>query len=342
MLYVGIGHHLQKALETYQKKEQQEIISQIRNEQQEINDLILAHQQIWNFLEKYNLTDFSDADAFYDLFYDEDIRFAYILTFKKLTKAFNVVMPRKEALDYWQDYKNFIAINHLAYQHFRDARFSLKGIPKKLRNIADEFLKSHGIELKVAPISIIDDNFETLTNSHTRTNTKAATVEHAIRNYINLNFNEDPELFLSFSEKLEQILTEFQDNWERIYEEVEKLRKEIKSKEHENTYGLNRKTQMPIFRIFKAQLFDNRELNEDEITQNVNLTLHTFNIIKQEVQTAGFWNSIPAQNRLKEELQKLFLSRDFASYPNILPKRKELITRLLEWSRENHSKIIGE
>ncbi|MEA5502265.1 type I restriction enzyme endonuclease domain-containing protein [Halotia wernerae UHCC 0503] len=315
--YVGIGHHLKKALDTYQEKEQQEIINQISNEQQEINDLILAHREIWELLEQYNLTDFSDADAFYDFFYNEDIRFAYILAFKKLTKAFNVVMPRKEALDYWQDYKNFIAINNLAYKHFRDARFSLKGIPEKLRNIADEFLKSNGIEQKVAPLSIIDDNFETLANSHIRTKTKAATVEHAIRHSINLNLNEDPELFLSFAEKLEQILTEFQDNWESIYAEIEKLRKEIKSKEQENTYGLDRKKQMPIFRIFKAQLFDHRELNEDEITQNVNLTLHTFNLIKQEVQTAGFWTSIPAQNRLKEELQKLFLSPDFASYTNI-------------------------
>ncbi len=65
-------------------------------------------------------------------------------------------------------------------------------------------------------------------------------------------------------------------------------------------------------------------------------------MIKQEVQTAGFWDSIPAQNRLKEELQKLFLSAEFVSYPNIFKQRKEILTRLLEWSRENHSKIIGE
>jgi type I restriction enzyme R subunit len=341
--YVGVGHHLTKALENYQEKEQQEIINQIRDEQQEINDLILAHREIWELLQQYNLTDFNDADAFYDLFYDEDIRFAYILAFKKLTTALNIVMPRKEALDYWQDYKNFLAINNLAYKHFRDARFSLKGIPEKLRNIADEFLKSHSIDQKIAPISILDDNFETLTNSHTRTKTKAASVEHAIRNYINSNLNEDPELFISFTEKLEQILTEFQDNWERIYTEIEKLRQEIKSKEEENTYGLDRKKQMPIFRIFKAQLFNNRELNQEEITQNVNLTLHTFNVIKQEVQTAGFWDSIPAQNRLKEELQELLLlSADSNSYPKIFKERKEIITRLLEWSRENHSKIIGE
>jgi type I restriction enzyme R subunit len=66
-------------------------------------------------------------------------------------------------------------------------------------------------------------------------------------------------------------------------------------------------------------------------------------VIKQEVQTAGFWDSIPAQNRLKEELQELLLlSADSNSYPKIFKERKEIITRLLEWSRENHSKIIGE
>jgi type I restriction enzyme R subunit len=167
-------------------------------------------------------------------------------------------------------------------------------------------------------------------------------VEHAIRHYIDVNISEDPELFLSFSSELERIFQEFQDNWDRIYEELEKLRQRIRAKEQEYTYGLDRKKQMPLFRIFRAELFENRELSEDEIAQNVNLTQHTFNLIEQEVRAAGFWSSTPAQNRLKAELQNLFLSEQFVSYPNIFSKRKELLSRLMEWARENHGVITQE
>jgi type I restriction enzyme R subunit len=215
----------------------------------------------------------------------------------------------------------------------------MKGIPEKLRSISDEFLKSRGIDQKVASISILDDEFQKEVQKRKRSKTKAAEVEHAIRHYIDINISEDPELFLSFSDELDRIFQEFQDNWDKIYEELEKLRQRIRAKEQEYTYGLDRKKQMPLFRIFKTELFENRELNEDEIAQNVNLTQHTFNHIAQEVQAAGFWSSIPAQNRLKAELQKLFLSEQFVKYPNILSKRKELISRLMEWARENHGVI---
>ena len=96
----------------------------------------------------------------------------------------------------------------------------------------------------------------------------------------------------------------------------------------------------PIFGIFRAELFDNRELSEDEIAQNVDLTQNTFNLIQREIQSAGFWGSIPAQNRLKADLQQLFLSPRFHSYPNMMSKWRPLITRLMEWARENHDAIV--
>ena len=106
---------------------------------------------------------------------------------------------------------------------------------------------------------------------------------------------------------LELILQQFADNWQTIYEELEKLRQKIVAKEKEQTYGLDRKRQMPIFRILHAELFAGRELSDDEIAQLVDLTQNVFNPIAREIRAAGFWDSIPAQNRLKAELQQLFL-----------------------------------
>ncbi|MGH7454495.1 MAG: type I restriction endonuclease subunit R, partial [bacterium] len=191
-------------------------------------------------------------------------------------------------------------------------------------------------------ISIIDADFQKDVHARKRSKTKAAEVEHAIRHFVDVNIDEDPELFSSFAAALEKILKDFKDNWDRIYQELEKLRQQIEAKEREQTYGLNRKKQMPIFRIFKAELFDNRELTEDEIAQNVNLTQNAFNVILPEVRTAGFWNSIPAQNRLKSDLQQLFLSVQFSTYPNMMNKWRPLISRLMEWAKENHGIIIRD
>lgn len=341
--YVGIGHHLKRALDVYAEKELQEIVESISDSDAELNDLIKAHNDIWNFLKVYGLDDLSDSDAFFDVFYDEDIRFEYIKLYNKLTSCFNIVLPRKEALEFFNDWKAFTEINALANKHFRDGRFSMKGIPPKLRAIADEFLISKGIEQQIAPISIIaDDFFDRVVATKKREKTKAAEVEHAIRHFIDLNIDEDPELFASFSKALEEILQNFKGNWKVIYEELEKLRERIRNREKEETYGLDRKKQMPFFRIFKAEIFDNRDLSEDEIARNVNLTQHIFNLVATEIKLTGFWDSTPAQLKLKAELQKILLSPEFKDLPKIIIKRNEIISRIMELSRTNHFKIINE
>ena len=341
--YVGVGHHLKRALDTYAEKELQEIIDCISDDDAELNELIKAHQDIWNFLKVYGLEDLSDSDAFFDVFYDEDIRFEYIKLYNTLTSCFNTVLPRKEALEFFNDWKAFTEINALANKHFRDGRFSMKGIPPKLRAIADEYLISKGIEQQVAPISIIaDDFFSKVVANKKREKTKAAEVEHAIRHFIDLNIDEDPELFASFAKALEEILQNFRGNWKVIYEELEKLREKIRNREKEETYGLDRKKQMPFFRIFKAELFDNRDLSEDEIARNVNLTQHIFNLVTTEIKLTGFWDSTPAQLKLKAELQKMLLSPEFKDLPNIITKRNEIISRIMELAKTNHFKIIND
>jgi len=340
--YVGIGHHIKKALDAYLLREQKEILDALSDNQNEINELIDIHRQLWEFLNKYGCTDFGDPDAFYDLFYDEDIRFEYILLFKKLTQAFNKVLPHPTALEYFADYQKFLEINLLASKHLCDSRMSMKGIPEKLRMIADEYLKSRGIEQKIAPISIMDDEFYQNVEAKTRTKTKAAEIEHAIKSYIDINMEDDPELFASFSNALQKILEDFKGQWQKIYEELEKLRKKIKEREKEETYGLSRKKQMPFFRILKRELFGELQLDENCISVLVDLTQNLTNMLTLELSMVGFWDSIPAQNKLKGELQALFLSERFITIQNMTSKYSELVSRTMETARVRTEILTGK
>ena len=207
------------------------------------------------FFEKHGLTDLNDLDAFFDLFYNEDLRFEYLMAFKRFTKSLNLVFPAKEALEFMPDYQRLSEINVMAGKHFRDARLSMKGIPPKLRGITNADLASKGIDLKVAPISILDQDFESQVGKRKRTKTKAAEVEHAIRHHLDVDLDDDPDLQASFADALRKILEDFQKNWRRIYEELEKLRQRIINARKEPTYSLHRKKQMPLFRMFRREIF---------------------------------------------------------------------------------------
>ena len=295
---------------------------------------------MFDLIEKYGITDLTDMDAFYDLFYDEDIRFEYMLTFKEFASAMNALFPRKEALDYLRDYQLLTEINARASEHFRDERLSMKGIPEKLRGITDEYLQSKGISQKVAPISIFDAEFQAHVNHRKRSKTKAAEVEHAIRHHIDININDDPELYASFAEAIEAILRDFKNNWDEIFKRLEELRQRIRHAEQEPTYGLHRVKQMPFFRVFKKEFYGDEKLTEDQIGLLVNLTQHVFILLEVELKLKGFWESIPARNRLKANLQELLLSSTFDSLPDVFQNRNRIISRIMELAETNNDKIL--
>lgn len=338
--YVGIGHHLKKALDTYDDLEQREVLESLSFPEKELADLRASHDAILAFLAKHGMANISDHDAFFDLFYDEDVRFAFMNLFRTYTRCLNVLFPAKEALQFMNDYEALAEINVLAGKHFRDERLSMKGVPPKLRQITDAFLESRGIQVKVEPISILDEDFQRGVNNRTRTKTKAAEIEHAIRHHLDIELNDDPDLQASFAAALKAILEEFRDNWNKVYEELEKLRKRILDAKKEPTYGLHRKKQMPFFRMIKKEVFGEAALDENAISALVSLTQQIYAEIERELKLTGFWGSIPARNKLKADIQRILLQPGFSTLPNVIQNRAQIISRVMEIAEKNYDIIL--
>jgi type I restriction enzyme R subunit len=338
--YVGVGHHLKRALESYDEREQKEVEDVLSFPEEEVRALRASHAAVMEFLGAQGLKDLTDHDAFFDLFYDEDVRFGFMSLYKEFTRCLNVVFPSKTGLDYIGDFQALTEINVLAGKHFRDARLSMKEIPPKLRAITDAYLESRGISVRIEPISILDKDFQSEVRGRGRTKTKAAEIEHAIRHHLDVELDDDPDLQASFAEALRRILEEFRDNWARIAEELESLRLRILAARNEPTYGLHRKKQMPIFRMLKKEVYGDAALDEDGIASMVSMTQQVFGEVERELRLTGFWESVPARNKLKAELQKILLQTEFSKLPNVVKNRLQIITRIMEIAEKNNDSIL--
>jgi type I restriction enzyme R subunit len=80
--------------------------------------------------------------------------------------------------------------------------------------------------------------------------------------------------------------------------------------------------------------------DEDRISHLVDLTQRVFLAVERELKLTGFWESIPARNKLKAELQKILLSREFLSLPGIFDNRKRIISRIMEIAEKNNDIIL--
>jgi type I restriction enzyme R subunit len=99
---------------------------------------------------------------------------------------------------------------------------------------------------------------------------------------------------------------------------------------------------LSFFRIFHAELYDTKELNEEKIDILVNLTQHLTNLLEEELQLSGFWlpHRLAAQNRLKGEIQKLLLSRENIGLPNMTKKFPAVTSRIMELAEKNNDIIL--
>lgn len=333
--YVGVGNNLRRALDAYAEREQQEAIECLTPASVLIGELKQAVDDTQALLARHGLSDSSEAEAFFDLFYDEDIRFEYITAAARLAAAFAKALPRPEALDHLGLYQRLVAIDEMASQFLKDERLSMKGVRRKLRGITDRYLGSQGVTQKVAPISVLDPEFQKQARKRQRAKTRAAEVEHAIRHHIEANFDEDPALYASLAAEIERILKEFAGNWERIAQEMEKLRQKLMAKEQEETHGLDRKRQMPIFRVLQAELFPDGTVGAVQTAALVNLTQLLFQTVQAEIRQAGFWDAPLKQKRLVGELQRELLGPEYYNLGPMLSRHQAVTARLMEWARRN-------
>jgi type I restriction enzyme R subunit len=333
--YVGMGNHLKRALDAYWDKEQQEITGCLADIPQLMAELKTSHEKLNKVLQENGLADYDDADDIFNLLADDDIRHDFTQAYQAFAKALDNVFPRKEALEYIPDLNRFSAINVQASQYFRDQRMSMKGVSEKLRKVTDEFLKSKGINIKIEPISIMDDKFFENIKNNTREKSRAAATEHAIREIINISMDEDQELYASFTEELRRILLELKDNWEEIYKQLEGLRARMKAAQSEPTYGLNRKVQMPIYRKLHALILDKKEgLSDDEINMLVIHTKEIYGMLKTELSLIGFWASPANVARLRGEIQN-YIVANCSQIAQAFKRRNEIANEILAWAKDD-------
>lgn len=97
---------------------------------------------------------------------------------------------------------------------------------------------------------------------------------------------------------------------------------------------------MPLFQIFKRELFGEDGLDEDGIASLVRLTRQIYVIVERELRLQGFWESTLARNKLKAEIQRTLVASEFADLPGIFDKRAHIISRIMEIAEKNNDTIL--
>jgi len=333
--YVGVFKHLKEALAIYADEDIEEITQVVINKSKSIDDLKYTHTRINYFFKKYGIDNWREnIDECIDLLINEEIRSEFLMLVRNFNKAMDQVLPDPEALKYAADLKILNFIKESARNRFRDGKLSIKDASNKIREIVEEYLVSQGVDPKIPPLSLLSDEFIESVKKIKSSKSKSEELKYAIVEYINKHYEEDPEFYERFSDRLKRLLEEYKENWDILATELEKLREGMKKgREAEKVFGIDAKKEMPFFGLLKQEIFGKisvEELKKEEIDFLINLTKDVAGIIEREVRSIDFWDNYTKKKILKSHIISNVLLLKSKENKYIFKKRNEITQKLIE------------
>jgi type I restriction enzyme, R subunit len=321
------GVNLAEALAIYEKVDTEAAWFDIREELPKLRN---QHQQLIKLFSQSGCT-IDDLDDCVDLLRDEILRVEFNNYLKDFLDTLDTILPRPEArypYNFVRDAKKLGLIKKSVADLYRDEKLNIVSAKEKVRALIDQYIESQGIDPKVPPIDIMSLDFKTHVQRHRSIKAQAAEMEFAARYHIDIHYDEDPVFYKNLSDKLQEILESFAENWQEKVEALRKYIEEIKTGRQTDESGLDPKTQLPFLNILG-------EHSDKNLTELAALTVEIVNHIRQEVRRVN-WDRPVVQEDLRKWIAGYLDDKDAVNYEQL----ESVADKLVQLARKNRSRLI--
>lgn len=354
--YIGLSHHLTEALTIYAATdEQQELTDGLKAVTTELPILEERYQRLL-FLFKENKV--PDIEPFVSgeidnpelgakivnnavvVLKDEKVRADFEVFLKKFLMSLDIILPHDSANEYRVPAKRFGYILSVTKERYKDDSLNLGDAGGKVKKLINEHLISLGINPKIPPVELTDTDFiEKLNkNSFGSEQAKASEMEHAIRKHCTIHHDEDPAFYNSLSEKVEQLIEKYKDDWKLLVKEYTLLRQEAIEGRKEGSDGMGKEA-TTFFDHIKNIAFDGQNIPTEIKPKIINLMENIVEILQQSIGSIDFWKNNDKQKRVRSEIKKSLVLTDVSE----LKQNKERITvEIMKLAKNRHSALLGD
>ena len=332
--YVGVARHLNEALTDYDGEDIEGTLTDISADLPKLLDR--RARAVAVFTDR-GVTDLQgQVDVCVQLLEDLKVRADFINKLRSFYEMLGLLEHRPEVPgDVFRDAKLLGFINKIAANLYRDAALNLFGVAEKVKALINAHVSARGVNPKIPPTAITDAEFERVLQAQTSSRARAAQMQHAARYHIIGFSNQNPAYARKMSERLEEILQRFKDDWDALERELRKFIDELKQGDRNDFPDLDAKVQVPFVRMVLEEYGKDRELSETQRSTAITATLEIVERIRQEVRKVGFW-----KNEAMRELLTKMLVRDLDEAGICRAGgERDLAQRLVALARENHENL---
>jgi type I restriction enzyme, R subunit len=332
--YHGVARHLKEALAAYAAEDIEGALQSLKDELPKLRD---QHLRVTGLFVSRGVEDLDDSEAAVQLLADERLRAEVSVKLKAFLGTLDLVLPRPEGLPYVKDAKRLSFIYTRARNRYRDGAPVLGvSIGAKVRKLIDDHIVSLGVDPKIPPMSITDAKFAEHVAKQVSPRAKASEMEHAARHHIRQHIDEDPVHYGKLSERLEEILKNYGENWEQLAMALAGFVGEVEQGRKADDTGLDPETEAPFFALLREERQKHQPVSASDAKALARLTAELVASIRSEVSVVGFLKNMHAQTVLRGAIFTFLDDHEIVPFDSA----DAVADRLLELAKANHAKLV--
>ena len=247
--YCGVAKNLAAALAAYTDADRAGVMRRLLDDLPTLEDY---HRDVLAVFGDRGLDIHADREECVNLLDAVPVRADFTVKLTPFLDALDTLLPRPEGLAFTRDARQLGLINLQARNRTRDGRLDLGGAGPRVRALIDRHVRAAGIDPTIPPVSVLDVAFPAAVQACGSPRAMAAEMEHAARHHITVHAAEDPAHYRALSERLEDILRTFRDDWDALVDELMPFVADLRRAEARDVPGLEPR-QAPFYRLLADQ-----------------------------------------------------------------------------------------
>lgn len=352
--YIGLTENLTDALTLYAATdEQQELEEGLKNIHSEMPILEERYQRLLQLFSRQRVEKIkafvqgelssmeADAQVVHEavkLLKNEKMRADFEVFLKKFLMSMDIILPHSAAQPYRVPAKRFGYILRVTKERYKDTSLNLGEAGQKVKDLINEHLISLGINPKVPPVELLSDDFIDSLNRHAAGNmeAKASEMEHALRKHCTIHHDEDPAFYQSMADKVDKLIDQYKDQWEKLAEELEKLRTVAIEGRQQGEAGMSREA-TTFYEHIANQAFEQGKVPNDAIPKMKVLMEAIVDKLQQSIGSIDFWKNADKQKRMRSEIKTALT---LTGIPELKEQRERLAVEIMGLAKNRHDSLL--
>ncbi len=352
--YIGLANHLTQALTLYAASDEQEELAQgLKSIASEMPVLEERYQRLLQLFKRHktkNIQDFiegkfdditADAAVVHDavtLLKDEKIRADFDVYLKKFLMSLDIILPNPAGHPYRVPAKRFGYILRVTKERYKDTSLSLGDAGAKVKDLINSHLISLGINPMVPPVELLADDFIEKLNQHAKGNfeAKASEMEHAIRKHCTVHHDEDPAFYKSLSEKVENLIEQYQDNWDALAQELENLRTQALEGRKTGKDGMGKEA-ATFYDHIATVAFGSDDIPDNAKPKMKDLMEVIVETLQSGIGSIDFWTNADKQKKIRSRIKKALT---LTGIDGLKENRERVAIEIMKLAKSRHDALI--